>query len=261
MTDHVFRSRRVLPAALLLVAAGFAGPAAAQLDQNKGEIAGKTADGAKVQTEIDTLDDQRGDMEVNYRRQLAQLEALQIYNDQQRKLIAKQEEEVISLQSQIEGISTLTRDLVPLMLSMTQSLEQFIELDLPFLLDRRRERVETIKNLIDNPAASPADRYRAILSAYEDENDYGRTIQAYEGELDAGGEELTVNFLRVGRIAFYYQTQDQQTTAIFNPDSRAWEELPDRYNAPVRLGIKMAQEIVPPDVLVLPVHVDQEAAR
>lgn len=254
MTKVVFRGFRVMPAACLVMVLA-AGPAFAQLSGNKDEVEGMTRDGSQTQAQIDQLDDRRDELEAQYRTTLSQLEALQIYNEQQRRLIAKQEEDLATVQSQIEGVTALTRDLTPLMVRMVDSIEQFVELDLPFLQEQRRNRVMRLRELLDSPEASPADRYRAILQAYQAENEYGRTIQTYSAKLTLDGVERDVEFLRIGRVVLYYQTPDQQETGIFNPDTREWEVLGNNYNVPVRTGIKMAAEIVPPDVMVLPVPV------
>ncbi|MCP5432066.1 MAG: DUF3450 domain-containing protein [Alphaproteobacteria bacterium] len=260
MTDHVFRSLRVLPAALLLAGA-LASPAAAQLEQNKGEIAGTTADGQKAQKEVDQLDDQRDDLEFKYRRTLLQLEGLQIYNDQQKRFIAKQEEEKVTLQNQIENIASLTRDLTPLMLDMVASVKKFVALDLPFLQKLRNERIARLDTVMADPQALAADRYRAILDMYKSENEYGRTIQAYTDEIEIDGEKRKVDFLKIGRVGFYYQTPDQQISAYFNPDTRSWERLSGSYNQAIRRGIKMALEVIPPDVMVLPVYVSTQSSE
>ena len=47
---------------------------------------------------------------------------------------------------------------------------------------------------MDRSDANPAEKYRKILEAYEIENEYGRTIEAYEGEMDINGETRTVSF-------------------------------------------------------------------
>ena len=44
------------------------------------------------------------------------------------------------------------------------------------------------------------EKFRRIMEAYLVELDFGRTIEAYRGELNLDNAVKTVNFLRVGRL-------------------------------------------------------------
>ena len=67
---------------------------------------------------------------------------------------------------------------------------------------------------------------RRIVEAYQVENEYGRTIESYQGQLSGGPEKRTVEFLRVGRLVLIYQTLDGGETGIWSKEKRAWELLP-----------------------------------
>ena len=190
-------------------------PAVAQLSQAKSTEVQKVQEGASSQTTIDNLDDERSELEAEYRVTLTQLENLRQYNAQLRELIKAQEEEKISLREQIERITGVGRDIVPLMNEMLDSLGQFVELDVPFLLQERRKRVNELGALMNRADITDSEKYRRILEAYQIENDYGRTIEAYDGSIGDGETAQQVNFLKIGRVSFMYQTRDKSETYLW----------------------------------------------
>ena len=101
------------------------------------------------------------------------------------------------------------------------------------------------------------EKYRRVMEAYQGELEYGRTTEAYSGPLPTTGQ--TVDFLRIGRTLLIYQTPDQQTTGWFNPSTRTFEELPDRYRLEVKEGLSIARNEKAPNLVVLPVPGPEEA--
>jgi hypothetical protein len=108
---------------------------------------------------------------------------------------------------------------------------------------------------------SMAEKFRSLTEAFQIENDFGRTIEAYQGTLVLDGATLEVSFLRLGRIGLYYQTGDASVTGRWNPETRDWEKLSGgEARNQVRQGLRMARKQVAPDLLLLPVEAP-EAAR
>lgn len=229
-------------------------PAVAQLDQAKSTELQKVQEGAAAQGAIDQLDDERSRLEGQYRVTIDQLENLRKYNTQLRGLITAQKAEMISVKEQIERITGIERDIVPLMFDMLITLGEFVELDVPFLIRERRERVRVLTDLMGRASATNAEKYRRILEAYQIENDYGRTIEAYEGNIMVNEEPQKVTFLKIGRVSFIYQTLDGSDSYVWNQKEKLWEHLSGSYDMPVTLAIRMAREQIPPDLIFIPVR-------
>ena len=68
-----------------------------------------------------------------YRATLRKIENTKIYNEQLRKLITSQETEMVSIKNQIAEIKETNKEIFPLMLRMISNMEEFINLDVPFL--------------------------------------------------------------------------------------------------------------------------------
>lgn len=203
----------------------------------------------KSQQKIDQLDEQTAQLLAEYRSVTSQTESLKAYNDQLDKLIASQQNELVLISEQLDNIVTTQRDIVPLMLNMLKVLEQFVALDIPFLLDERQQRIAELKQLMERADVTLAEKYRRLIEAYQVEAEYGRTIEAYQGQLEVNGEMRTVNFLRLGRVALYYQTLDEQQAGYWQ---QGWREVDSSYFNDINTALKTAKKQLPPSLLVLP---------
>ena len=111
---------------------------------------------AQSQGRIDVLADKTDDLLNQYRTTMEQIETLQVYNQQVQTLVAAQQAEIDSLDQQIENATSIGRRLTPLVLRMIDGLEEFIKLDVPFLPDERRKRIERLRKLMDRYGSDPA---------------------------------------------------------------------------------------------------------
>ena len=141
------------------------------------------------------------------------------------------------------------------MLRMIDSIDQFVKVDVPFLVDERSKRVEGLKALMGRSDVTVAEKYRKVMEAYQAEIDYGRTIESYRGTLD--GRE--VDFLRVGRISLMYQSLDGNVLGVWNSAAKQWEMLEPSMKSKLMAGIRIAREQAAPDLIKVPVAAPQEA--
>jgi hypothetical protein len=244
---------------LLLMVLGVGFEASAQLDDIVDERMGDNESSIESQKRVDGLSDQTDTLLAEYKMTLQQIDALRVYNNQVETLIGSQQAEIASLEGQIDNVELVGRQITPLMLEMISGIESFVELDVPFLLDERRTRVATLRELMERADISDAERYRRIMEAYQIENDFGRTIEAYRADLELGGVTRSVDFLRFGRIALLYQTQDGTETGVWDQKAGEWIVLPGEYRGPVRQGLRIARKQVAPDMLQLPIPAAEDA--
>jgi len=262
----VQRAAVALGAAVLTVAGALAGSAA--LAQSAPQTVTTTvkeqsaADKAAAtsQARVDKLDDETQNMLIDYRDTLRETEALRRYNEQLELQIKAQEEEMVSIESQIGEIERTNREIYPLMQRMVETLNQFVALDLPFLMEERGKRLATLRETMARADVSTAEKYRRILEAYTIEMEYGRTLEAYEGKLGQGEAARTVNFLRVGRSVLMYQTLDGGETGYWDTDQKDWVE-DSHYDSYVEDGLKVARKQTAPDLLIVPVRAPEAAAK
>ena len=212
----------------------------------------------QTQERIEQIDERTQNLMSDYRANLKQLEQLNRYNASQQRQVDAQRREMDSLTNDINNIASLQRSIQPLMEDMVEALDQLVEADLPFLLDERRARVERLRAIMDDPSRSPAQRYRLVVEGYQIENEYGRTIEAYRGDIEAGGRQFeNVEFLRIGRTSLTFRTDDDQTLMRFDPDSRQWVDLDPSFLPDIKMGSRIAREQIPPDLMFIPVRAPQ----
>jgi hypothetical protein len=213
----------------------------------------KANEAAKAsQKRVDEISDETEAMLVDYRGTLKQIDSLNIYNGQMRELIAAQEEELASLQEQVDRVELVARAVTPLMAKMIASLETFIDLDIPFLPDERGLRMQDLKELMSRSDVTNSEKYRRLMEAYQIENEYGRTIEAYRATIDNTGSERTVDFLRIGRIALVYLTLDGQEAGAWNQREREWQVLDNSYINGIKQGLRVARKQAAPELIRVP---------
>lgn len=205
------------------------------------------------QKKIDGLSDKTRKMLEQYRSATHQIETLTTYNSHLNELLNSQKQEKLSLERQLKEIETTQREVVPLILRMLDSLDKFVFLDLPFLPEERSQRVKKLKAMMVRADVSNAEKYRRILEAYQIENDYGSTIEAYRADLTLDGVTSSVDFLRLGRVALYYQRFDGSETGFWDKEQKQWLTLSDDYRISIRNGLRIARKETAPNLLTLPI--------
>ena len=204
------------------------------------------------QQRIDAVVDETRKKEDQYKRLLKEIEGLQIYNTLLQRQIDGQMLKMEELNESISQVEVINRQIVPAMTRMISGLKEFVELDVPFLIDERRERIAKLEDLMAEPDVNVAEKFRKVTEAYQIENDFGRTIEAFPGQLEIDGQSRNVEFLRIGRVAYMYQTPDGAESGIWDQSARRWESA-DEHKNQIRAGLKIANKQVAPDLLLLPV--------
>jgi vacuolar-type H+-ATPase subunit I/STV1 len=263
MKTPVQHARRAVIALAGVAAAVLAGSVFAQsntptVTTTVNEQVGTNKAAAASQSRVNQLDDETQRMLSEYRNTLRETESLRRYNEQLELQIRSQNEEITSIQEQIADIERTNREIYPLMQRMIETIDKFVQLDVPFLQDERSKRVATLKEIMNRADVSTAEKFRRILEAYTIEMEYGRTLEAYEGKLGEGDKARTVNFLRIGRVALLYQTLDGDETGYWDADQKKWVEDND-YQKDVKHGLKVARKQTAPDLLIAPVHAAEAA--
>jgi len=236
----------------LLLPLALASAAAADLKDSLGVVSKTNSSAVESQKKIDQLSrDTRGlleeyrtlhegtDYQVAYARELQELEFIQ-------------QQEIESLHRQISQAKITRQRIVPLMRSMAEALEKFVVLDLPFHQQDRISAVLQLKMRLNQPDLSVSTRFRLLLEAYQLEQDYGDNIEAWRGSLQLEGEELSVQYLRVGRVALYFQTLDGKSSGYWSNVDDNWITLDPEYNRELARALRVARSQVAPQLLQLP---------
>ena len=252
-----FLKSSVFTISLLLIGSTFT---AANIDQLISAGESRLSQAASAQKRIVAMADETDGLVSEYKQTLKVVDGLKIYNGLQNKQIANQEAEKTNLLESIDKVGDIENQMTPLMMKMISSITSFVEGDVPFLLDERRKRMNGLTEVMQNPNVTDAEKLRQVLQAYTIETDFGNTIERYTGKLNLNGNDIQVNFLRIGRLSLSYQSDDGSLTGAWNPETKAFEELAAAdYKAQIGFGLKVAGKEISPDLFIVPVPAAQGA--
>lgn len=207
----------------------------------------------KSQNKIANIYEQTQELLAEYRNVVDEADVLKSYNDHVQRMVNDQQENIASLQRQIDGVDKVKQGVVPLMYKMIDTLEAFIKLDVPVNLITRQERIDNLREVMNDSNVTTSEQFRLVLEAYEIEANYGTIFAAYQGELDLNGSKITVDFVHMGRVALVAQSLDYKHAWVWNNETRSWDELGDEYQRTVTDTIRMARQQLPMDLTKLPV--------
>ncbi|MEE4218702.1 MAG: DUF3450 domain-containing protein [Xanthomonadales bacterium] len=210
---------------------------------------------AASQQKIDQLSREARNMLEEYRKLLDGTEYQAAYTRELEELQRSQEERLDELREQIAQVRITQQRIVPLMRSMADALQQFVVLDLPFQQDERLIAVMELKERLRQPDISVSAKFRILLEAYQVEQAYGGNVESWRGPLAFDGEDLSVEFLRVGRVALYFQTLDGRLSGYWDTAEQDWVLLDESYNRDLARALRVAQNQVAPQLLQLPLPV------
>lgn len=206
------------------------------------------------QARIDTLTEETRDLLSQYKTVLKEVEGLRVYNRQLERQIGNQEKEMSQIGESLDQVTIIERQITPLMLRMVDALEQFINLDLPFRLERRLDRIQLLRDTLERADVLPSEKFSAVFRAYQNENTYGRLMDSYTDKIDIDGSERIVDVFRLGRVALVYQSADGEQTGAWDKTQNKWVELDDSYRTSVRNAIRMHRKQMSVNLVTLPIQ-------
>ena len=209
-----------------------------------------------TQEQIVKLDETTRILLADYQSTTKEFESLKLYNDQVQKIINSQIEEIENILLKIDELDKTNQRIVPLMLKMIDGLENFILLDIPFLMEERSSRVRNLKETMDRGDISTSEKFRLITEAYKTELEYGRTIETYRDNIDIDGVETSADFLRVGRIALTYLTVDGNKGGYWDTQSSSYMKASSSIRRATGDALKIASKQAPPALIKIPLYRD-----
>ena len=229
----------------------------AQLQETLQEQMQVDKEAMQSQRRVDQINDQTLDAAQQYAQAMAEAESYERYNEQLKAQLKSQEMEIASTQKQLLEIKSTGREVLPLMQKMVRVLDQFIKLDVPFLIEQRTARVNHLKDLMARSDVSVSEKYRLIMEAYQIELEYGRTLEAYEGMLTVDNQTRTVEFVRLGRVSLMYRTLDGDEFGYWDAIQKKWV-ADDDYADSIDRAIRVANKEIAPELLIAPVPAPEE---
>ena len=192
-------------------------------------------------------------LEDQYRAVNKEVDGLRVYNRLMGAQTDGQQAALEDIALSMDQVDVINRQIFPLMTRMIDGLEQSIALDVPFLMEERSDRVVNLIDIMERSDVSVAEKFRKVMEAYQIENDYGSSSETYTETLTFGEDTRSYNILRIGRVGLYFQSDDAQITGRWDNNERAWVR-DDSARAEIRKGLRMAKQIIAPEIIVIPIE-------
>lgn len=235
--------------AIALPAAG----SAQSLDQILQGQQARTRLAQESQERVDNVLKQTRSLEDQFKVTLKEIDGLKVYNTLLGLQVDNQNLKMKQLRESIDQVEVINRQIVPIMMQMIEGLEQFVEFDVPFLLEERRDRVLLLQELMERDDVTVAEKFRVVTEAYQIEQDYGTTIESYKDTIQVDDRTMQVDFLRIGRVALMYQSEDGQVSGAWDQANGQWQVLGNEYKNQIRKALKIATKQMAPELIILPV--------
>jgi hypothetical protein len=219
----------------------------------------RQADAQHSQQVVSGIHDKTSDMLQEYLQVMNEVDELRIYNAELGLQVEDQQQLVQDLDESIDRATVVGRKIVPLTKRLIDNLDIFVQQDLPFQLDNRRQRITMLRNNFARADLPSAEKFRQVLEAYSIERQYGNTIAHYHQTIELKGDDLAgvqydVDVLRIGRLALLFQSPDGGFFGHWNHELGQWQVLSGSdYRRAIRNGIAIANKQAMTDMLLVPV--------
>jgi hypothetical protein len=197
--------------------------------------------------------EEKATLETQFEALKQEQEELTLVRDQLRKSVDAYKTTIASLENKITEISRISGELLPYLDEVFDRMSNRIESDLPFLREERRQRLQNLRQTLDDQEISTSEKFRKTMEALLIETEYGNTVEVYQQRIMIEGKSILVNIFRLGRISLFFQTLDRAQSGYFNRAQSAWKTLPIEYNREINAAIEMGTKRRSADLLNLPV--------
>lgn len=170
--------------------------------------------------------------DIQYRHQVLYLAALQARNHRLQRIVNKQHQDLAIIRSSFTSGQLINQrpQLVLTMSQMLDDLASFVTTDLPFRHVTRLQHIDALRFTLRDPSISVTEKIQAFIALYEQELEYGKTVEVYLDLLSVDGKLTSVELLRVGRLFLAYQSVDGVHVGYWNRKTSRYQRLPQQYH-------------------------------
>jgi hypothetical protein len=161
-------------------------------------------------------------------------------------------ERVAAKEKQLADTRAINERMGPFLAETIGELRRLLDEGAPFLMEERRQRVDRLEALRDDPDVSLSEKYRKVMEALLVEAEYGCTLEVYRQAIVVENQPLQAEILRLGRLALFYLTLDGGRCGLYNEAAAAWQPLPDARRAAVAKAMDIGAKRQAAELLDMP---------
>ena len=159
---------------------------------------------------------------------------------------------VAAKERQLADIRQIGDQIQPFLNEQVQALAFQLSEGLPFLTAERRDRIDRLKTVIDDPEVPVSEKYRKVMEALLVEAEYGFTIEVYRETLPAAGRTLLADVFRLGRLSLFYLSPDGTLGGFYNVAEGSWKALPPIHLRAIQAAAEIASKRRTAELVPLP---------
>lgn len=234
------------------------GPAMAQaVSQDISTVQTKTRQAiekeVKAQQQADQWSREKEQLISEIRQEKAQLDWTRYQIKKYTAYIKREKEKIRELKRRNVEMRSLRRNLEPFLDQLIAGLEAFIASDLRFLSNERMERLQFLRDSVNDYHLSMSQKLRRVLEALLVEAEYGHSIEAEPAAIHVQGRAIEAEILRIGRIAVFFRSMNGKSVGRWNPPSDSWEYIDPDFSRPIGDTIEMAKQQKSVELVDLPI--------
>ena len=206
-----------------------------------------------TQKKEDAWAGEKAKLMASYRSLKANKEHLEKVKLKIEKTLIAQKALVEETERKIKEAARIREELQTYLESVVTRIEESIKKDLPFLPKERSVRLALIKQTLDRPDKTGAEKYRRVMEALQVETGYGNTVEVYQETIEFVDRKTLMDILRVGRLSLFCQIPDGTVVGHYDPETEKWVSLPSKYRRDINKAVEMARRERTIELVKLPI--------
>ncbi len=166
--------------------------------------------------------------------------------------VAAKKQRVSALNEQLRSMEKISEELVPFLEKVYAQLEALLQAPPLFLVDERTARLESLRQTLDDSQVALGEKFRKVMEALFIEAEYGNTVETRQEKIRIGQEEVLATVFRLGAMALFYETLDQQGAGYFDLSQNQWSPLEAGACRDIRVAVEIASKTRPAEIVSLP---------
>jgi len=173
--------------------------------------------------------EEKGDLAARYRAAKAQVDYLEKTKAFEEKEVGSLDTGIAELERRMVESAHLKDNLEDSLNVVVGHLENYVNRDIPFLMEERKARLASVRDAIAKPEVTAAEKLRRVLEALQVEANYGNTVDVSQERIHVGNDEVSADVIRVGRVSVFWRSPDGKRVGEYDRGSKQWVELDRKY--------------------------------
>ena len=170
----------------------------------------------KSQKTISAWQQEKPQVIAEIKQTQAELEWFTFQQEKYSNYVATIEKNIAEMERQQQELDNIANTIDPLLQATVQRITAFVEKDIPFLPEERKNRITNIKKALSDPHTTQAEQLRRVLETLDVETGYGSDLEITDEEVVLNNRPIHATALRAGRLGYYCITPDNKEIGIWS---------------------------------------------